>query len=438
MDFLSIVFNIALVLFLVFLNGFFVAAEYAIVKVRVTQIEPLAAKGNRRARIAKELITHLDTYISATQLGITMTNLVLGWIGEPFVASMIRPLMEEWGIQNARLIQAISFGLAFSFMTFLVIVLGELGPKQLAIQKAQQITLWVAYPLKLFFLCFRPIINFFNSVANWILRMVGLQAVSESDLVHSEEELRLLLSQTKHSAGLSKNIVLRAMDFRRKQARHVMIPRNDILALSVTAPVTENVELMKANKYSRYPIFRDSLDNVLGVVHTKDVFKPERYLQPDFTIESVLRDAAFLPETANLETVLETMLQRKTHMVLLADEYGGTAGMVTLEDVLEELVGSIQDEFDRETPEIVKVSESEYILSATITTNEVERLINQELSQKDILSIGGLVIEQLGHIPKPGESVRINSVEFTVERVTDRTIETIRVKKLPAPEATVE
>ncbi len=431
MDSLSIIFNIALVLFLVFLNGFFVAAEFAIVKVRSTQIEPLAAKGNWRARIAKEMITHLDAYLSATQLGITMTSLGLGWIGEPFVASMIRPLMEEWGIQNPRLIQAISFGLAFSFITFLHIVLGELAPKSLAIQKPQQTTLWVAYPLKLFFLFFRPITNFFNSCANWILRIVGLQTVSESDLVHSEEELRLLLSQTKHSSGLSKNIVLRAMDFRRKQARHVMIPRNDVLALSVTAPVAENIALMKSNKYSRYPVFRDSLDNVLGVVHTKDVFKPERHLQPDFTIESVLRDAAFLPETANLDAVLETMLQRKTHMVLLADEYGGTAGLITLEDVLEELVGSIQDEFDRETPEVMKISENEYIVAASITTNDVERLINQELSQKDILSIGGFVIEQLGRIPKKGESVQVNGIEFIVEQVDDRVVESVRVKRLP-------
>lgn len=437
MDSLSIIFNIALVLFLVFLNGFFVAAEFAIVKVRSTQIEPLAAKGNWRARIAKEMITHLDAYLSATQLGITMASLGLGWIGEPFVASMIRPLMEEWGIHNPRLIQAISFGLAFSFITFLHIVLGELAPKSLAIQKAQQTALWVAYPLKLFFVFFRPIINFFNSIANWILRMVGLQTLSESDLVHSEEELRLLLSQTKHSAGLSKNIVLRAMDFRRKQARHVMIPRNDILALSVTVPVSENIALMKSNKYSRYPVFRDSLDNVLGIVHTKDVFKPERHLRPDFTIESVVRDAAFLPETANLDAVLETMLQRKTHMVLLADEYGGTAGLITLEDVLEELVGSIQDEFDRETPEVLKISENEYIVAASITTNDVERLINQELSQKDILSIGGFVIEQLGRIPKKGESVQVNGIEFIAEQVDDRVVETVRVKRLP-PVATPE
>lgn len=422
--------NIALVLFFVFLNGFFVAAEFAIVKVRFTQIEPLARKGNLRARIAKELITHLDAYLSATQLGITMASLALGWIGEPFVASMIRPALENWQIRDARVIQAVSFGLAFSLITFLHIVLGELAPKSLAIQKAQQTTLIVAYPLKVFYVIFKPIINFFNAIANAILRLIGLQVVGEADVAHSEEELRLLLSQTKHSSGLSKSIVLRAMDFRRKQARHVMVPRNDIVALSITAPVSENIAIMKNHKYSRYPVYRDSLDNVLGIVHTKDVFKPERHLQPGFTIESVLRDAVFLPETAGLERVLETMLQRRTHMVLLADEFGGTAGLVTLEDVLEELVGNIQDEFDREQPEVVKISDDEYLVAASITTNDVEQLLGQELSQKDILSLGGFVVEQLGHIPRKGETVRINGVEFTVERVEDRAIQTIRVRRL--------
>ncbi|HWP83383.1 MAG TPA: hemolysin family protein [Bacteroidota bacterium] len=432
MDFWSAFFNIALVIFFVLLNGFFVAAEFAIVKVRATQIEPLAAKGNLRARIAKELITHLDAYLSATQLGITMASLALGWIGEPFVASMIRPSLERWGVQNPKIIQGVSFGLAFGLITLLHIVLGELAPKSLAIQKPRQTTLWIAYPLKLFYVVFRPIINFFNGIANAILRLVGLHTVTESELMHSEEELRMLLAQTKHGSRISKNILLRAMDFRKKQARHIMVPRNEIVALSISAPVQENIGIMRANKYSRYPVYKESLDNVLGVVHTKDIFKHDRHLKPDFTLESVLRDATFVPETVLLEQVLETMLQKKTHMLLLADEYGGTAGLITLEDVLEELVGTIQDEFDRETPDVTKVSDDEYVVDATLTTNDVERLINQELSSKDILSIGAFVIEQLGHIPKKGESVRVNGVQFIIEQVSDKAIETIRVKRLPA------
>jgi putative hemolysin len=189
--------------------------------------------------------------------------------------------------------------------------------------------------------------------------------------------------------------------------------------------------VMQANKYSRYPVYKDSIDNIGGIVYTKDIFKYDRHLKPDFSLASVLRDAIFLPETAGLEHVLETMLQRKAHMIILADEYGGTAGLITLENVLEELVGPIQDEFDREPPEITKLTEDEYVLDASVTTNEVERLINQELSPRDILSIGAFVLEQLGHIPQKGESVRLNDAEFTVEQVTGRVIDRIRVKRLP-------
>lgn len=431
MSFWDSFFNILLVFFFVFLNGFFVAAEFAIVKVRATQIQPLLRKGNRRAKMANELITHLDAYLSATQLGITISSLALGWIGEPFVARMLTPLFQNVGMTDDRLIQAASFGVAFAIITFLHIVLGELAPKSLAIQKARATTLWIAFPLKTFYLIFRPIISILNALANMILRSVGIHAVSESDLKHSEEELRLLLSQEKDVSVTSKQLVLNAMDFRKKLARHSMTPRKEITALSMTSTVKKNLEIMRTNKFSRYPVYRESIDNIVGIVHTKDIFKTDSDHKPDFSFESVFRDAIFLPENVPLERVLDIMIQKKSHMIILADEYGGTAGLITIENVLEELVGTIQDEFDREMPEITQVSENEFIVDASITTNDVERLINQELSSKDILSIGAFVIEQLGHIPTKGESVRVNGAEFVVEQVSDRVVETVRVRKLP-------
>lgn len=426
-------FGAALILFFVLLNGFFVAAEFAIVKVRSTQIEPLVTKGNWRAKVAKDVITHLDAYLSATQLGITMASLALGWLGEPLVADQLRPLLGNFGIAKREIITGISFGVAFAIITFLHIVLGELAPKSLAIQKASATALWTAYPLKLFFTIFKPIIWTLNSIANAILRVIGIQPAGESELLHSEEELRLLLAQEKGVSVASKNIVLNAMDFRRKQARHSMVPRTEMVTLSLSAPAQENLNIMRTNKFSRYPVYKESIDNIIGVVYTKDIFKQDRHLKPDFTLESVLRDATLLPETVNLERILETILQRKTHMVILADEYGGTAGLITLENVLEELVGPIQDEYDRELPEIAKISDDEFILDASLTTNDVERLISQELSPKDILSIGGFVLEQLGHIPTKGESVRVSGVEFTVEQVSDRVIDRVRVRRLPPP-----
>jgi CBS domain containing-hemolysin-like protein len=427
--------QILVVLGVVLINAFFVAAEFAIVKVRNTQIEPLAEKGNLRAAIARDIISHLDSYLSATQLGITMTSLALGWIGEPMVATMIRPLAEFAGLVNESALEAISLTIAFSIITFLHITLGELAPKSLAIQKAQGTTLFIAYPLRLFFVVFRPIINALNMFANGILKLLGFGVVSDTELLHSEEELRLLLSQDKRVSATSKKIVLNAMDFRRKQARHVMISRKEIVALSIAAPIRESIEIMRNNKFSRFPVYKDTIDNIIGVIHTKDIFRADRHLKADFKLETVMRDAVVMPETATLEKALEMMLQRKTHMIALADEFGGTAGIITMENVLEELVGNIQDEFDREAPEVTKISETEYLIDATITTNDVERLIDQELSPKDILSIGAFVIEQLGHIPKKGEKFRINTTEFIVESIKDRVIGSIRIKRLPATKA---
>ena len=433
MSFWTTVFDILFVLFFVALNGFFVAAEFAIVKVRTTQIDSLVRKGQLRAKIAKEILTHLDSYLSASQLGITMASLALGWIGEPLVASMIGPILFNLGVSNFRVIQATSFAVAFSVITSLHIIVGEQAPKFLAIQEASRTTMLIAYPMKLFFTVFKPVISLLNSASNGLLHFIGFQSVPEAELMHSEEELRLLLAQDKRVSIASKNIVLNAMDFRRKQARLVMIPRKEIVAISYLAPVKENLEVMRNNKFSRYPVYRESLDNVVGIVHTKDIFKHERHLKNDFNIDSVLRDATFMPETVSLEKVLETMLQKKMHMIMLADEYGGTAGLITLENVLEELVGNIQDEHDKEPPEVTKISEDEYVVDASISTNDVERLLNQELSPKDILSIGAFVIEKLGRIPRVGESLRVDGTEFTVEKVSNLVVDTIRIKRLPPP-----
>jgi CBS domain containing-hemolysin-like protein len=431
MELFKFVFDILIILFFVLLNGFFVAAEFAIVKVRITQIEPLILKGNFRAKIARGMITNLNAYLSATQLGITMTSLALGWIGEPLVAERLMPIFTGMGIGSANLIHGVSFGIAFFIITFLHIVLGELAPKSMAIIEAKKTALTVAYPLNIFYVIFKPAILALNWVAGIILKSVGFRTADDSELAHSEEELRLILSKNIRASGITRKIALSALDFHLKQARHAMVPRREISALSILAPVEENIRLMNDNKYSRYPVFKETIDNVIGIVHIKDVFKNDRHLQKDFTLYSVLRDASFLPETASLEKTLATILQKKSHMLILADEYGGTAGLITLENVLEELVGNIQDEYDRETPDIVKVRENEFIVAGGVTTNDVERLLTVELSPMDIRSIGGFIIEQLEHIPKVGEQLILNGVKFTAEKITGNVIETVRIEKIP-------
>jgi len=435
MSFWQYVFDISTIFFFVFLNGFFVAAEFAIVKVRLTQIEPLVIKGNWRAKIAREILLHTTVYLSAAQLGITMTSLALGWIGEPLAAEMLLPFFQLIGLTEQTWIHGISFTFAFAVITALHIIVGEQAPKVLAIQRARQTILFVSSPLRFFFFFFKPLIRLLNAASNGLLRLLGLQSFIVAD-GHSEEELRLILAQDKHVSATTRSIALNAMDFHEKQARHVMVPRKEIVALSLHAPVQESIALMRNHKFSRFPVFRDTIDNIIGMVYTKDIFKHDRHLQPDFTLDSVLRDASFLPETASLEKALTTILQKKTHMVILADEYGGTAGLLTLELVLEELVGNIQDEYDREPPDVVKVRENEYIVDGSITTNDVERLFSVELSPMDIRSIGGLMIEQFGHIPSKGERLVLNGIEFTAEDVKENVVVFVRMKKLPLQDKT--
>ncbi len=431
MDILEFLTNVGLIFCIALLNGFFTASGFALIRVRTTQIEELVARGNFRAKVAKSVIGNLDRYLSATQFGNVMTSLIMGWLGEPFIARLLSGFFESIGVTNAQAIQAISFGLAFGLITFFNIIFGELVPKSIAIQKAKAISLWVAYPLKVFLIVFSPVIHVLDFAATLILRVLGIRTTGTPDAVHSTEEIRLLLSQERGVSHLGKNLVLSAVDFRLKQARHVMVPRPEIVALNLKAPVPESVEVMRVNKFSRYPVYNDSIDNIVGIVHTKDIFKTELNHQPDFRLDSVIRDALFLPETIALESALETMLSKKVHMAILVDEFGGTAGLITLENILEEIVGTIQDEFDRETPEVTKVSDDEYLVDASMITNDIERLMNRELSPKDILSIGGFLMEQFGRIPESGEAVEVNGIRFTVEQVTDRAIETVRVRRLP-------
>lgn len=431
MDIWNYVFDAFVVLFFVFLNGFFVAAEFAIVKVRLTQLQPLVRRGNWRARVAYNLVTHLNAYLSATQLGITMTSLALGWIGEPLVATHLIPLFSAFGISSTTTVHALSFAIAFSIITFLHIILGELAPKSLAILEPQKTTLVIAYPLQIFYMVFRPIIWLLNEAANIILRVFGFQTVPENHLEHSEEELRIILSQDQHSSPLSRNILLNAMDFHQKQARHAMVPRKNIVAVPVEMPTEEVIAFLRSQKYSRIPVYEETIDNIIGIVYTKDIFKSEKYREKGFSLRSVLRDPVFLPETASLERVLTTILQRKIHMIILVDEYGGTAGLITLENVLEELVGSIQDEYDRETPEIVQLGIDDYLIDGTCTTNDVERLFDVELSHFDIRSISGYLTEQLGHFPKEGETYQASGLEFLIDKIAENTVLKVRVKKLP-------
>jgi CBS domain containing-hemolysin-like protein len=430
MEIVNSLFKIFAVFLLVFLNGFFVAAEFAIVKVRSTQIEPLLKSGVKRAKLAHQVVSHLDAYLSATQLGITLTSLGLGWIGEPFVAHLIEPAFVAAGIGNPALVTAVSFGVAFGIITFLHIVFGELAPKSLAIQKAQMVTLGTAAPLHLFFVIFKPAIWALNGTANYFLKFIGIQPASEGELAHSEEELRILLSEGKNISTTSRSILLRAMELRERTVREVMVPRTQIVYLSTEKSIEENMATALDNQFTRYPLCEKNLDNVLGMIHMKDLFKLKDPKGNGSRLLAIKRELLFVPETTPLEKTLNTFLTKRILMAIAVDEYGGTAGLITLENVLEELVGEIRDEFDVEPLLVQKVSEAEFVVDGAMPLHDFARMFAVAPETKDVVTVSGYVIQLLGHVPAKGETLTVGKWSGTIDAVEERKVKALRIKRM--------
>jgi CBS domain containing-hemolysin-like protein len=423
-------FELAAVFLLVFLNGFFVAAEFSLVKARATQIEPLVREGSKRAKTAQQILARLDTYLSASQLGITMTSLGLGWVGEPFVAELLFPLFGVFSIEPA-VVHGVSFVLAFSFITFLHIVLGEQAPKWLAIQHARETALTVARPLALFARVFTPFIWILNSSAKYFLSRAGIATVGESEVAQSEEELRLLLSKGKALTSTGKSISLRALALRDRMVREIMVPRTAVVYLQADQTIQENITRAIENQFTRYPLCEKNLDNVLGMIHIKDLFRLQAEKGSGAHLPEIRREILFVPETMPLEKCLNLFLSKRILMAIAVDEYGGTAGMVTLEDVLEELVGDIRDEFDVESGPIQKVSETELLVDGSMSLHDFATALGLSLDSRDVVTVSGFVFERLGKIPEKGASVSLGKWQGTVEAVERRKVKTLRVVKVP-------
>jgi len=416
---------------LILLNGLFVAAEFAIVKVRSTQIEPLLKSGQSRAMLVQHVINHLDRYISATQLGITVTNLALGWLGEPLVAGLIEPAMGLVGLTGKAVVGTIALILAFGLITFLQIVVGELAPKHLAIRRPQRIALALAAPLNAFFLVFRPFIWLLNVSAAGFLRILGIQPAREGDIAHSEEELRLLLGKGKMFSITGKNILLNAMEMHKRSVREIMVPRTGVVFLSTGKSLEENIALALESQFTRYPLCETDLDNVLGMVHMKDLFRLKDLRGSGSRLMEIRRDLPFVPETMPLERILNTFLAKRVLMAIAVDEYGGTAGLVTLENVLEELVGDIRDEFDVEQLPVQKVGEQEFLVDGGMPLHDFARMFEVEPDSRDVVTVSGYAIHILGRVPEKGAQLRIARWTGTVEAMEGRRVKTLRLKRIP-------
>lgn len=437
---MDILIPVLVTLFFVFLNGFFVAAEFAIVKVRSSQLELKAQAGSRAAILSKHMVTHLDAYLAATQFGITIASLALGWIGEPVVSKLIKEFIGLFNIDIApATLSTISLFTAFAIITILHIVLGELAPKSLAIQRSEQTTLAVAYPLHAFYWVCRPFIWLLNGVANMVIKAVGLHAVSEQE-VYSSDELRYLVDQAKESgaAGSTEfDIIQNAFDFSERTARQVMVPRTQMVAIDLNDYNEATLDFVIEEGYSRIPCYEDKVDKVVGVAHLKDILKKMRVSEGLVDIRSIMRPVAFTPETKRIGLLLKEFQLKHQQIAIVTNEYGGVEGLITMEDILEELVGEIQDESDNEVPFVQATGEGLFSVVATAAISDVNHGLPHPIDkEKQYDTLAGYLIDKFGRIPNVGDSLVAEEYEFTVMKRTGTVIAVVQMKDLAKAEET--
>ncbi len=429
-DPLPLLYGIFLVFFLVLLNGFFVGAEFALVKVKTTRLETLAQSGNRSAKFSIKVMNNLNAYLSACQLGITLTSLGLGYIGEPAIASFITPLLAPLGIPDA-FVHTISFIIAFSIITLLHITLGEQFPKIYAISRAEQVTLFVSGPILLFYQLFKPFIIVVNNVSNWMLRLAGIKETNEYETSHTEQEIMVMMQESHKSGHIDQTemaLVHNIFDFSETIAKEIMIPRTEMECLYANITFEENLNFAIKDMRTRYPICDPDKDNIIGFIHIKDLLKPDAI---SIGIRKLIRPITTVPDSMQISELLKIMQKRKSQLALLIDEYGGTSGLVTLEDIMEEIVGEIQDEFDEERPTFEIKDERTFSLDGLLLIDEVNEYFLLDIESEDYDTIGGWLYAQIEIPPKTGQYIVYKEqYEFTVEEIDYLRISRIVLKKL--------
>ncbi len=409
--------DILITLLLVSLNGFFVAAEFAIVKVRASQLEMKVQSGNRIAVIAKHIVSKLDSYLAATQLGITLASLGLGWIGEPVVSKIIISVMSFAGVAiNPELARQIALPIAFLIITILHIVFGELAPKSIAIQRSQRTVLIIALPLQFFYYIFKPFIWLLNGTANLLLKALGISTVQGQE-VHSSDELKFLVKQGQESGEIEQadyDIIKNAFEFSERMAKQIMIPRTKVVAIDINDFKESMIEGLIEEDYSRIPCYADSLDNVVGVLYLKDILVGLRKKEL-VKISALMRSVMIVPETKRIAQLLKEFQARHQQIAVVINEYGGTEGIVTMEDILEELVGEIQDEYDNEIPFVEKAGEKSYIVIATASLEDINDSLPHPLSRnEEYETLAGYLILKFGRIPNINEKISFDGYEITI------------------------
>lgn len=422
---------IVIVLVLVFANGFFVASEFALVGVRRSRIQTLAASGNSRARRLLNLLDNLNAYISATQLGITMASLALGWIGEPVFAHLLEaPLKDR--VSEVTL-HTISFAIAFTIITFLHIVLGELAPKTLALERAEKVALAISWPMQAFYKVFQWPIRLLDWAGTRTVRLFGLHPTKDHASVYTEEELRHLVDVSRKSGHLEREeqqLIHRVFDFSDAEVREAMVPRNQVKALAVKATLEDARTAFLSTGFSRLPVYGKHLDDIIGLLFRKDL-DMGRIPHEGFDLRELVRPAAYIPATASLGEALRQMQTARVHFMFVIDEHGGSEGILTLEDLLEEIVGEINDEYDEEIREQISKDGETYVLDGMLAVRDANRRLGLDLPEDDsYTTIAGFLMARAGRILEPGETVEHDAGVFTVDHVDNRRI--IRIRFAPS------
>ncbi|MET3729848.1 CBS domain containing-hemolysin-like protein [Fictibacillus halophilus] len=430
--------NLIMVAILIALTAFFVATEFAIVKIRTTRLDQLVTEGNTKAVAARKVVGNLDEYLSACQLGITITALGLGWLGEPTVEHLLHPLFVELDLSES-VSSILSFIIAFALITFLHVVIGELAPKTLAIQKAEAVTLRIAKPIMFFYKIMYPFIKTLNGSARIFTGWFGLKPASEHELAHSEEELRLILSESYKSGEINQSefkYVNNIFQFDDRTAKEIMVPRVDMITLDKSETVKESIAVVTEENYTRYPIVDGDKDSVVGMVNMKQVLTDfVNGKNPDASLEEYVRPVIQVFETMPIHDLLLKMQKERVHMAILIDEYGGTSGLVTVEDILEEIVGEIRDEFDEdEVPDIKKVDENRTILDGKVLISEVNDLFGLNINDEDVDTIGGWILSEKIEI-KMDDEVSVENYRFKILEIDGYHVKSLEVLKVKNEES---
>lgn len=428
-------FKVFLTLFLVFLNGFFVAAEFAIVKVRSSQLEVKTDVKKSLAKTAKEIVNNLDAYLAATQLGITLASLGLGWVGESVMTAVIFNFFDIFNLNiSPEVVHKISLPIAFLIITVLHIVFGELAPKSLAIRHPTQTTFAVAWPLRVFYFVFRPFIWMLNGFANGILRLLGIKPIHGSE-IHSEEELKVIISESHEGGAIEETeraLIQNVFEFDDRRVSNIQTLRKNISAIPITQSVRESIELAIQEGYSRYPVYEDTLDNIKGVLYTKDLIKHVLDSPTQQSIMPIMREAHFISETAKIKNILKEFQRRHIQMAVVTNEIGELTGILSMEDILEELVGEIQDEYDNEKPIVEKTGENTFLVSAHHAISDINKYIPHRFEEGDHFeTLAGLISEKHdGREIKEGDKIVLNDYEAIILKMYRNSAETVQLRVL--------